>query len=233
MEDAYYLDMDFAGRGWVFGGIYDGHTGYYAARYASEHLHNEFLPRLEAGASPQEAFLASYRAVSDSLSSQDSGTTAVNFFIREGELFTANVGDARAIIIGDNKVEQLTVDHRVDNPEERSRIEENGGRIEYPYVVKGLWALMPTRVLGDKYFRSVGIISRPFVHMRKISEADRVLLAACDGLFDVMTNEEVADFENKSKDLDDFLNTLENEALHVRKGSDNLTVVAVDLRGRG
>lgn len=233
MEDAYYLDMDFAGKGWLFGGIYDGHTGNYAACYASERLHKEFLSSLEEGASPQEAFLASYRAVSVSLSRQGSGTTAVNFFMREDELFTANVGDARAIIIGDEKTEQLTVDHRVDNPEERKRIEESGGRIEDPYVLKGLWALMPTRVLGDEYFRSVGIIPRPFVGMRRISAADRVLLAACDGLFDVMTNEEVADFERNSNNLDDFLKALEAEALHVRKGGDNLTIVAVDLRERG
>ena len=230
MEDAYSLDLNFGNKGWLFGGIYDGHIGSFAARYASERLHQIFLDKLLLGLSPQQAFVESYNRTSDELKTQDSGTTAVNFFIRDRDIFTANVGDARAIVIGTTGFQQLTVDHRLDNVEERQRIEEMGGQIHYPYTYRGDLGLMPTRTIGDEYFKPVGIIATPSVNKYKIPEYDLILLAACDGLFDVMTNEEVADFVRRLPNPQQLVEVLRNEVLFNRFGTDNLTIIAVSLR---
>ena len=60
---------------------------------------------------------------------QLSGTTITSAFFSGNELYTANVGDSRTILVSldenDNKkvnVRQLTVDHKPDNSVEKQRI---------------------------------------------------------------------------------------------------------------
>lgn len=229
MEDAHFLDLNFGDKGWAFAGIYDGHGGGGAAEHASKRLHQIFLDRLLAGLSPQEAFIQSYETTSQEFGTRDSGTTAVNCLIKAGHIFTANVGDARALIIGRGGFHQLTIDHRLDNRLEKRRIEEMGGKIRYPYTFRDNLGLMPTRTIGDHYFKKVGIIATPSVNEYRISENDLILILACDGLFDVVANEEVADFARKFPQPEPLLEALKNEVLVNRQGSDNLTVIALAL----
>ena len=65
-----------------------------------------------------------------------SGTTSITIFIHENLLVCANVGDSRAIIGCkyqendiDWKIQQISLDHKPDVPEERERIIKSGGRI--------------------------------------------------------------------------------------------------------
>jgi len=230
MEDAHFLDLNFANCGWIFAGIYDGHGGRFAAEYASKRLHQIVLEKLLSGSSPGGAFIESYETTSEELKTQDSGTTAVNFFIRDKDIFTANVGDARALVINNAGFRQLTVDHRLENMEERKRVEEMGGHIRYPYVYRGYLGLMPTRTIGDQYFKPVGVIATPSVSKYKVAEDDLVLLAACDGLFDVMTNGEVSEFAMRFSQPDSLLEALKHEVLLNRFGTDNLTIIVVFLK---
>lgn len=230
MEDAHFLDLNFADQGWIFAGIYDGHGGSFAAEYASKRLHQIFSEKLLSGASPREVFIASYETTSEGLSNQESGTTAVNFFIRDNDIFTANVGDARALVISRTGFRQLTVDHRVENPEERERIEEMGGRIRSHYVFRKFRGLMPTRTLGDQYFKPVGVIATPSLSKYQIARDDLFLIAGCDGLFDVMKNEEVAEFALRFSQPDPLVEALKHEVLINRFATDNLTIIAVSLK---
>ncbi len=187
MEDAHFLDTNFGNKGWIYGGVYDGHGGSSAAQLAAERLHVKFLSKILSSQSPQQAFTESYEETSAALKHQDSGTTAVDFFIDNNTIFTANAGDTRAIIVSTKAVHQLTIDHRLHNPDEKQRIESMGGKISYPYVMRGLSGLMPTRTIGDEYFKPVGIIATPSVSVYQIKEDDLVLIAACDGLFDFIS----------------------------------------------
>lgn len=62
------------------------------------------------------------------------GTTASVAFIRKGKLYIGHCGDS-GIVLGTQNEEnkwdavQLTVDHKPENPEEKSRIEACGGKI--------------------------------------------------------------------------------------------------------
>lgn len=230
MEDTHFLDLNFAHKGWVFGGVYDGHGGSFAAQYAAAYLHENFLRNLNAGLTPEESFIQAYHTISEELRSQDSGTTAVNFLIRGGEIFTANAGDVRVLVIGTDEFSQLTVDHRLDNPEEKKRIVKMGGLIGYPYTMRGGRGLMPTRTIGDEYFKSVGIIATPSVNRYTLSQEDFILLAACDGLFDVMNNEEVVNIARMFSDPEELVERLKKEVLEYRIGWDNLTIIAINLK---
>jgi serine/threonine protein phosphatase PrpC len=232
MEDTHYLNTSVGRKGCLYFGIYDGHNGCVASYYAGKTVHKEFLKGIKDGQTPQQAFIESYEKVSAGLKSQESGTTAVDVFIKEGTVYTANAGDARVIIISKTNVVQLTVDHRVENLEERERVEKAGGRIVYSYVSNGNGGLMPTRTLGDESFKSVGVIATPFVNEYRISPDDLVLLAACDGLFDNLSNEEAAEFARKELDIKKMLDAIKTEVLVNRCGTDNLTVIAVKLTGQ-
>ncbi len=123
MDDGHFLDLNFNNKGWVFAGIYDGHFGSYAAQYTAGRLHKIFLDKILSNHSPDRAFIESYETVSSELRNQDSGTTAVTLLIKDRVIFAANAGDARAIVAGrGGRYHQLTLDHRLDNPEEKQRI---------------------------------------------------------------------------------------------------------------
>jgi serine/threonine protein phosphatase PrpC len=230
MEDTHYVDLCFADKDWVFAGVYDGHNGPFAAQHAARRLHEIFLCQLLLDGSPQKAFRRSYELISEELKTQDSGTTAVNVLIKEQRVFAANVGDARAIVVNRSGHRQLTVDHRLDNPIELERIKKMGGLVRYPYAYRGDLGLMPTRTIGDRYFKPVGVIALPSVSEHNLSEGDIVAIVACDGLFDVMTNEEIAEMARNCPEAKELVQILKNEVLVNRSGRDNLTIIAISFR---
>jgi serine/threonine protein phosphatase PrpC len=229
MQDTYYLDLNFGGRGWVFGGVYDGHGGSYAAEYTAQNLHTLFLNKYLAGATPEKAFTKSYETISRELKEQESGTTAVTFLIRDSDIFTANAGDSRIIVISKREAKQLSIDHRLNNTEEFNRVVAAGALIRYPYVIRGPQGIMTTRAIGDPYFNAVGVISTPSTNHHVVSEDDLMLIAASDGLWDTMSNAEVSSFAGKIQDPDTLLEALAEEVLDNRLGTDNLTIIAVSF----
>ena len=92
---------------------------------------------------------------------------------------------------------------------------------------------MPTRSIGDPYFGPIGVIAVPSVSEHDLSEEDLVALAACDGLFDVITNEEVAEIARNSPDVEELVQILKEEVLVIRFGHDNLTIIAISFRQQG
>jgi protein phosphatase PTC2/3 len=232
MEDDYYLNTNFGNQGWLYLGIYDGHNGSTAAAYAAKMIHKEFLKKLDHGLLPKRSFLESYEEISSQLSYQESGTVAVDILIKDNMIYCANVGDARSIVVSKKGLTQLTVDHRIANVDERERIEKSGGIIINSYVSNGVGGLMPTRTIGDQAFKSIGVIAAPSLKEHEVSPDDLILLTACDGLFDYMSNEEVAALAMEADDVTALLDYLKREVLINRGGFDNLTVIAVRLSDR-
>lgn len=229
MEDTYTLIPDFANRGWLFGGIYDGHGGKSVAAFASENLYRLVEDKIQAGFSPQQAFKTSYKTVSENSKGIHTGTTAVTFLVTDTCIITANVGDSRAILVAKRRIQQLTKDHRIENESERNRVLSSGGEIMPPYVYFKGRGLMPTRSLGDHFFERAGIISTPAVKSHKININDLLLIAASDGLWDLLTNEEVAALARKYSEPGKLLAVLRDEVLIQRRGTDNLTVIAIRI----
>lgn len=229
MEDFYYFDANFAGKGWIFAGIYDGHSGSGAAKYAATYLHQRFRQAL-AKNGIKDAFAIAYQLIDQEINRQfsHSGTCAVNFFIKDKEIFYANAGDSRIIIVGE-KVSQLTTDHRVNLASEKQRIIQSGGEITGCYVYWQDNGLMVTRSLGDQLFKQAGVIAIPDVGNKLIRPTDKFLIAACDGLFDHLSNNQVAEIARKEKSAKKIADTLLKQILSIRNANDNITIIVLKL----
>lgn len=227
MEDRHYLDVDFRGQGEIFGGVYDGHCGWQAANYVAKNLHQrfqEFLTKQQ----PDKAFITAYLTISDEITSTD-GTCAANFYLKGKNIYWANVGDCRIIIVG-KEVKQLTVLHRVSNASERERVVKAGAIIRGPYAhLPDDGGLIPLRTLGDQDFKEIGIIATPSTGIHEIEPSDRYLIAGTDGLFDVLRTEDIRQLIKGRRSAEVVGRILKEEVLDKRFGEDNLTMIVLKL----
>lgn len=162
----------------------------------------------------REAFLKSYKAMDKELRSHPnldcfcSGSTAVTIVKQGSNLFMGNIGDSRAILGSKDSSDamvaiQLTVDLKPDLPREAERIKRCKGRVfalqDEPEVQR-VWlpfddapGLAMARAFGDFCLKEYGVISIPEFSHRIISERDKFIVLASDGVWDVLSNEEVVE----------------------------------------
>ena len=232
MEDRHSFEQNFAHKGWIFGGVYDGHGMEKPAETAVKRI-PEILKEISRGLTADEAFQEAYKTASEEMAPWAfyGGTCAPNFLIRDKTVYHANVGDCRIVVVG-KKVVELTTDHRLENRVEMRRVKKAGGEIVYrhkhAYVYNGERCLMPTRTLGDQGFKSKGVISTPSTGQYHIKPSDRFLVAATDGLFDVVTNEEVLKISREAKTPARLADWLTHQVI-LNEGQDNLTIMVVKL----
>lgn len=162
-----------------------------------------------------EALVRAYEVIDDKLHKiyknnhmgDESGCTAVCAIITPSHVICANVGDSRCVVGG--RVQgssrgnpqfdtiSLTEDHKPSNPEEKKRIEEAG---DFVFVDRVNGELAMSRALGDFRYKSNAelrpeqhsVICYPDVSVYvRTGSNDSILVLACDGVWDVMSNNEV------------------------------------------
>lgn len=129
------------------------------------------------------------------------GCTAV-VVLRVGDLlYCANAGDSRAVLCrGDGKVHALSEDHKPTSITELGRIEKAGGFVNANGRVNGNLNL--SRSLGDMKYKQVPnllpkdqmITAEPDITVTEVKPTDRFFVLACDGVWDVLSNQEICDF---------------------------------------
>jgi len=139
-------------------------------------------------------------------------------------LYVANVGDSRAVLCRDGKAIRLSYDHRASDPYEQQRIRDIGGFVVNDRV-SGMLAV--TRSLGDAEMKEY-IVGRPYCSETIIDyETDKFLILACDGLWDVCTDQEACDLvKDIYKDPQLAARSLVKYALE-RESTDNITVMFI------
>jgi len=173
-----------------------------------------------------------------------SGTTAITAFVLPGHIVVANCGDSRCVLgksggTSNNsavKAIPMSFDHKPKNPQERRRIEEAGGHVSSDRVDGDLAV---SRALGDFSYKDPKrnaskqkVSPCPDIKIQPRSpDHDKFLILACDGIWDVMTNQEVVTFvaseqEKGWVDAAKIAESLLDKCL--AKGSkDNMSVVIV------
>jgi protein phosphatase PTC1 len=186
-----------------FFGLYDGHGGRGTVDFVVKTLHVNLQEHIKKN--PNQpwavAFKEAYLATDGQLRRQNilrSGSTSVTCVISVNEqgkrvLFTANVGDSRAILCRGGKAIRLTIDHKASLPEEAKRIQDAGGFIGRNKRVNGVLAI--SRALGDHMLKENDVVTAiPYCLDTELTEDDTFLILACDGLWDVMSDQEAVDF---------------------------------------
>ena len=135
-----------------------------------------------------------------------SGTTCCMVLQIGEKLFSANVGDSRAILVKKDKVIPLTVDQKPNDIEELKRIESNGGEVSQyeedgeksgPFRVWKKGEMYPgiamSRSIGDLVASSLGVIPQPIFREEKIDSDCLFMIVASDGVWEFLENEKVAE----------------------------------------
>ena len=76
-----------------------------------------------------------------------------------------------------------------------------------------------------------GISAEPEVHQYYVSEDDRWIVLACDGVFDVLTNDYIGTIASKSNSASELACDIRNLA-YANLSTDNITVIVVDIKER-
>ncbi|KAK3248020.1 hypothetical protein CYMTET_35854 [Cymbomonas tetramitiformis] len=225
-------------------GVYDGHGGTESAEFVRDRLlpniiSQESFPEA-IGKSMHDAFLqtdAQLRDTEGVKSDNDfSGTTAIAIFLSESTLHIANCGDSRVVMSSRGKAIALSSDHKPTMPEETSRIKAARGFIEDGYLNGQLGT---GRALGNWYMDLKDdspdgtpgpLTARPDTSSRDVCEGDEFLLIACDGLWDVFSNQNAVEYARQQlrvhNDPQTCSEELVKEALR-RNSTDNISVVTV------
>ncbi|XP_047317264.1 probable protein phosphatase 2C 52 [Impatiens glandulifera] len=160
-----------------------------------------------------EAFLKAYKSMDKELRTHPnldcfcSGSTAITILKQGLNLYIGYIGDSRAIlgsrdIDGSISAFQLSVDLKPNLPREAERIKQCKGRVfameDEPEVTR-VWlpfddapGLAMARAFGDFCLKDYGVISTPEFYHRVLNEQDEFVVLASDGVWDVLSNEEVA-----------------------------------------
>ena len=168
-----------------------------------------------------------------SIDTQFSGSTCVTLIITKNKIISGNAGDSRAVMGRFKNGEWINIDlshdQKPNNPGEKERILSHGGRIEAykdengnDFGPKRVWiksedipGLAMSRSFGDEVAASVGTISEPEIETYDITNDDKFIIIASDGIWEFISSQEciniIKDFYLK-KDLKGCLKYLLNES---------------------
>eukprot|EP00729_Bicosta_minor_P013132 gene13132-24060_t len=253
MEDEHIGETAIDGHaGKSFFAVFDGHAGPTVSRIASEALLQHVLDAHTAnGGDGSAAAIAA--ALHGGIFNLDtnmrntvpqlrqgidvSGSTCIAAFITPTHIIVANLGDSRAVLSSEKRVRFATADHKPTDVKERNRIMQAGG-----YVLMGRVCgnLAVSRALGDYDYKDRPDLSQD---MQKVGAgadvtiidrvaADDYLVLACDGIWDVISNEQCIDFVTRYHSAGHSLTKVAHKLLDtcLKKGSsDNMSVLIVRL----
>lgn len=221
MEDAHICDTEFKWKDWSFFGVFDGHAGSTVSKFCTKHLLECILEEC-----PQSSEAPSLESIEDGLKKgflkldekllskvpeiakgvDKSGTTAVVVMISPTHIIWANCGDSRGLMCRNGQLHFATEDHKPFNTDEKQRIEKAGGTVMMQRV-NGTLAV--SRALGDFEYKKITefrpeqqlVSPEPDVTVIPRDEADEFVFLACDGVYDVMTNEDVTKYIHHQLEL--------------------------------
>ena len=168
-----------------------------------------------------------------SIDTKFSGSTCVTIILTKNKIISANAGDSRAVMgryINGKWINiDLSHDQKPNNPGEKERILSHGGRIEAYKDENGgdfgpprVWlknedipGLAMSRSFGDEVAASVGTISEPEIEEYEITEDDKFIIIASDGIWEFISSQECVEFIKdfyEKKDLKGCLKFLLNES---------------------
>ena len=254
MEDAHVAQVGIEGKQIAIFSVFDGHAGKLAAIHAAGNVQRilamqpDFAKCEDDAEALGDALKETYSDLDEDLmelpkvqeGKDNSGCTAITVCVTKTHYVVANAGDSRMILCSGSQVTFASRDHKPDDAVETARILRAGGMV-FAKRVNGDLAV--SRALGDFMYKRVPGVpagEQPVTAVPDVTiiprdaQLDQFLLVACDGVWDVMTNEACAEFMldkmTTGYGLGRCCELLLDHCLQA--GSrDNMTVVVVALPG--
>ncbi|KAK6944917.1 PPM-type phosphatase-like domain [Dillenia turbinata] len=239
-----------------FFGVYDGHGGSQVANFCAVKMHQVVAEEWNRGTIDKyewrkrwEAVLlssferADNEVISEAMAPEIVGSTAVVVVLSGCQIITSNCGDSRAVLCRGNQTIPLTVDQKPDREDELKRIEGEGGKVINWNGARVFGVLAMSRAIGDRYLRP-WIVPVPEITFMRRSDEDECLILASDGLWDVMSNEEVGEVARRllrrrrriveADEISPAQVVADNltELAYGRNSCDNISVIVVDLKSK-
>ena len=226
MEDATAIIGEFAGSGTQYFGVFDGHGGPEVALYCANNIHRVIAQMLKENGNVEEVITNAFAEVNKKVSPQyrSTGCTAAIVIVMQNDVcYAANCGDSRIVLIENGKATRISVDDKATDPEEKKLVIGRGGHV-FQNRVEGMLAV--TRAIGDGAL-APSISCEP--HIKKFKRKDGTrLIIACDGVWDVMQDQEAADLIKEKANAAEAARILKEEAFN-RGTNDNITCIVVSL----
>jgi len=270
MEDSHVAmgSLSKGQRGWSDVGlfaVFDGHGGPEAAKFCAERLphavangqaskgavalHDSFLDLDNMLADIGDQLKPSVKGHPDRV-----GCTAVACLVRPDSIIVANAGDSRAVLSRSGRAVELSYDHKPSLESETVRIKKAGGFVSEhrhgSHVIHRVnGELAVSRAMGDlKYKKNRHIAAAdqivscvPDIQVSVRQPEDEFMVIACDGVWDVLTSQEVVDRVQKDlcalrhghiqpsdvvcKIFDECITSDPSQSCG--KGADNMTMILV------
>ncbi|XP_044264474.1 protein phosphatase 1A [Tribolium madens] len=250
MEDAHMAKTNLgdALKDWSYFAVFDGHAGAKVSAHCAEHLLDAIMQTEEFQEDVMKGIHNGFleldnkmRSLPEMTSGEDkSGTTAVCAFVSPRLIYVANCGDSRAVLCRGGSPVFTTQDHKPGLPSERERIVKAGGNV---MIQRVNGSLAVSRALGDYEYKNVEgrgpceqlVSPEPEIFVRdRDDKEDEFLVLACDGIWDVMSNEDLCQYIHNRLLVTDNLQEVTSQVIDtcLYKGSrDNMSIVLVVFPG--
>jgi protein phosphatase len=205
-----------------------GHNGGWEASHAVVAACEQALEEWAEGHSPKHLLSDSVQLANTKLLEQAAfepklqgmGSTYVGVYVRDGQAWTANVGDSRSYLIRKGEIKRISRDHsRVGMMVEAGLLTEEAAR-------KHPMSNVLEMALGLEDFVAPEMCNKPL----QLEPGDRLLLCS-DGLWGLVMDEELLSIFSK-----EGLQTAANKALEMalsRGAHDNVTLALLEFQGEG
>ncbi|OQR88114.1 protein phosphatase 2C [Achlya hypogyna] len=236
MEDRYVASGTLNGKADAsFYGVFDGHGGDGASEYCAEMLCANVTQDPMYTQYPKEALTKGFLRTDEDYTqlanrrNRDDGTTAVTVLAQGNTLYVANVGDSRAILVKkDGEAVALSTDHKPNRPDERERVTNMGGHVIFWGVWRVEGILAVSRAIGDRMLKPY-VIAEPEITQHERTADDAFLVLASDGVWDVLSNAEVARLVLQADSIHLAAKTV-MEYAYQRGSLDNICAMVIDLQ---
>merc|ERR1719440_1250998 len=244
MEDGHVVVDQFGGRQTsALFAVYDGHGGRQVVDFVTKELHESILRELRKTVSVPDAMVQAFTITDNEMIRRNitsSGCTACVCLLQDERharvIYTAHLGDSRAVMSRGGAATRLTsmTDHKASDPLEGMRVVQAGGHIINDRV-NGMLAM--TRALGDHILKMPvlpnDVVSNvPDVTSTDLTAQDTFVINACDGLWDVVSDQQAIELVNQSlRELEPFRRQLQHEGRAVSEILSRMLVEEALARG--
>lgn len=227
-------------------GVYDGHGSKFVSKFLSEKLApclTDIRVQYPLKKSFVEKLYDYWQTILKTNFKQQadiSGSTCliVAHYKSGGDFLNIlNTGDSRCILCRNNMAFVLTKDHKPHWFEENFRIKALGGQPIFDGCDWRINDLSVSRAFGDVSAEPY-VTCMPEIFRYKLSSDDKFIVLGCDGLWDVMSNQEVINFildncydAQSNTRINKHINVAKRLAqFAITKGStDNITILVIFL----